>query len=105
LFVALVRVLRFILLDQIRRADILLIALFADDVDQVGARQPEIAVVAQLHELLQMNASHALFLLRKVCLPATDLTAAGLLTRASSFLARGVSQGLLRVEQGRYGDI
>jgi hypothetical protein len=52
------RVLRLVLFDKRRWANILFAALLADDVDQVGTRQTQIAVVTQLHELLQMYASH-----------------------------------------------
>lgn len=48
---------------QIRRADFLLAALLADDVDQIRSTQSDFLIKAELIQLLQVIANHG-------CLPA-----------------------------------
>lgn len=49
----------FVIGNQHRRADFLLAALLADDVDQVGTGKLQLAFLAKLHELLQVNTGHS----------------------------------------------
>ena len=50
-----------VFLDQYRRANVLFFALLTDNANKIGTRQFQLAILAKLVQLLQMNASHGTF--------------------------------------------
>ena len=71
----LIRVPRLVFFHQHRGAYVVLIALFANYVDQIRARQPELTRLAELYELLEVDAGHECFLLGSGKLQATHSAA------------------------------